>query len=262
MNEIDKLLELMQQLRDPETGCPWDQKQTFNSIVPHTIEEAYEVADAIERGDLQELKSELGDLLFQIVFYAQIASEQKAFNFHDIAQSITQKMHKRHPHVFGDVEVKSEEEQRRLWEKIKQEEKSPASANSNSILDDVPNNLPALSRAVKLHKKAANVGFDWPDVSGVMHKLDEELAEVQHEIDNGQDRERMKDEIGDLLFVTTILARHANIDPEDALRHANSKFVRRFQGIEKKLRDENIDISDAGLEKMDAIWDQVKLEEK
>ena len=263
MNEIDQLLELMQQLRDPETGCPWDQKQTFSSIVPHTIEEAYEVADAIEKNNLTELKTELGDLLFQIVFYAQLAKEQGEFNFYDIAETITEKMKNRHPHVFGDMEVSSVEEQSKIWEKMKQSEKAASSdENQASILDGIPKNFPALSRAYKLHKKASLVGFDWDNISGVMSKIHEEIAEVQHEIDSGLNEDRMMDEIGDLLFVTTILARHAKIDPEQALRHANKKFERRFCGIEQKLREEDIDINNAGLEKMDSLWDQVKLEEK
>ena len=263
MNEIDKLLEVMERLRNPETGCPWDQQQTFATIIPHTLEEAYEVADAIERNNLTELKSELGDLLFQIVFYAQIAKEQGEFDFNDVAETITSKMKNRHPHVFGDVKVNSVEEQTRLWEKLKQAEKSNTSSNQQtSILDDIPVNLPALSRASKLHKKASLVGFDWDNISGVMSKLHEEIAEIQHEIDNGSKQDRMLDEIGDLLFVTTILSRHAKVDPEQALRHANNKFIRRFNGIEQKLRQENIDINNASLKKMDALWDQVKLEER
>jgi MazG family protein len=230
--------------------------------VPHTIEEAYEVADAIDRNDMEDFKSELGDLLFQIVFYSQIAKEQNLFDFHDIARGIRQKMHDRHPHVFSDVQINSEEEQKQLWEEIKKSEKARKSSKHTSILADTPENLPALSRASKLHKKATAVGFDWPDITGVVAKLDEELDEIKHEIDHGQNSERMKDEIGDLLFVTTILARHAGVDPEDALRHANNKFIRRFEGVEQKLLQENIDIQDAGLEKMDALWDEVKLNEK
>ncbi len=268
MPGIDELIDLMSKLRDPVAGCPWDQQQTFSSIAPYTIEEVYEVVDAIERNSMDELKDELGDLLFQIVFYAQIAKEKDLFNFDAVVDNIVKKMKKRHPHVFGDLDIKTAEEQTTLWEKIKSEERqnkrdsSGRTSTPNSVIDNVPKTLPGLTRAFKLHKKAAQVGFDWDNISGVMEKLDEEINEIQHEIDNGLNHHRMEDEIGDLLFVTTILARHANVDPETAIRHANRKFERRFSRVEALLAEENINIVDASLEKMDALWDVAKLEEK
>jgi len=268
MSGIDELIDLMAKLRDPASGCPWGREQTFSSIAPYTIEEVYEVVDAIERNSMVELKDELGDLLFQIVFYAQIAKEKDLFDFDDVANKIVGKMKNRHPHVFGDLEIKTAEEQTALWEKIKSAERHKGRDSSNkqphqqSVIGDVPKSLPGLTRAFKLHKKAAQVGFDWDDISGVMEKLDEEINEIQHEIDNGLEHHRMEDEIGDLLFVTTILARHAKVDPETALRHANRKFERRFSRVETLLVEENINISDASLEKMDALWDVAKREEK
>jgi len=265
--KIERLLDIMEALRDKDSGCPWDKEQTFATIVPHTIEEAYEVADAIERNSMDELQDELGDLLFQVVFYAQIAKENKLFDFNDVVSSIITKLENRHPHVFGDTVVKTPEEQTKLWEKIKADERRAKKTNNNedenaSILDYVPRMLPALTRAYKLHKQAASVGFDWDNIKGVMEKINEELNEIEYEINNGKKIDRMQDEIGDLLFVTTILARHAKVDPEAALRHANKKFERRFKGVEALLAEENIDINEAGLEKMDALWDIVKSKEK
>jgi len=266
-NKIDQLLKIMVRLRDKKTGCPWDIEQTLSSIVPHTIEEAYEVADAIDRNSMDDLKDELGDLLFQVIFYSQIASEQKLFEFNDVVDSIITKLINRHPHVFADTKIDSAEEQNKLWEKIKRQERQIKAENANdlkmpSALDNIPKTMPALTRAYKLHKKAAMVGFDWDSIDGVMDKLNEEIDEVQFEINNGQIPERMQDEIGDLLFVTTILARHAGIDPETTLRHANNKFERRFKGVEALLAERNVNISDAGLEELDAMWDIVKSREK
>lgn len=262
MEKLDKLLAIMEKLRDPETGCPWDRAQSFKTIAPYTIEETYEVVDAIERESMDELKAELGDLLFQIVFYSQIAKEQDLFNFDNVVMHITEKIQQRHPHVFGDLKVDSIEEQSLIWDKIKHEERQRNNSDIESILHDIPVTMPALTRALKLHKTVAKVGFDWPDINGVMDKLHEEIGEVEEEISNGQVYDRMLDEIGDLLFVTTILARHAKVDPETALRHANRKFERRFQRVEALLREENININEAGLEKMDALWDVAKREEK
>ena len=272
--KIAHLLEIMERLRDKESGCPWDKEQTFSTIVPHTIEEAYEVADAIERNTMDELQEELGDLLFQIVFYAQIAKEKNIFNFDDVVNSIIVKLVNRHPHVFGNMEINSPEEQNKLWEDIKKQErqaylgknrdktKTGMDVDTQSTLENIPKTLPALTRAYKLHKKASMVGFDWSNIEGVMGKLNEEIGEVRYEIKNGQLPERMQDEIGDILFVTTILARHAGVDPEAALRHANNKFERRFRGVEALLVENNIDINEASLEKMDAMWDIVKTREK
>jgi len=265
--KIDQLLNIMVQLRDKQTGCPWDIKQTLATIVPHTIEEAYEVADAIDRNSMDDLKDELGDLLFQIIFYSQITSEKKLFGFNDVVDSIILKLINRHPHVFGDTKIGSAEEQNKLWEEIKHQERKIKAENANdlktpSALDNIPKTLPALTRAYKLHKKAAMVGFDWDSIDGVMEKLNEEIEEVRFEINNGQLPERMQDEIGDLLFVTTILARHAGIDPETTLRHANNKFERRFKGVEALFAERDVNINDAGLEEMDAMWDIVKSREK
>ncbi len=287
--KIAHLLEIMERLRDKESGCPWDKEQTFSTIVSYTIEEAYEVADAIDRNAMDELQEELGDLLFQVVFYAQIAKEKNLFDFSDVVKSIISKLVNRHPHVFGDTEISSPEEQNKLWEEIKSKERQAlllknkkvqkknkdtfidnhetdtditTGLETESALDNIPKTLPALTRAYKLHKKAAMVGFDWSSIDGVIKKLDEEIDEVRYEIKNGLLPERMQDEIGDLLFVTTILARHAGIDPETTLRHANNKFERRFRGVEALLAENNIDINEAGLEKMDAMWDIVKSREK
>ena len=268
MSAINELIDLMSKLRDPVSGCPWDQEQTFTSIAPYTIEEAYEVVDAIERNSMDDLKDELGDLLFQIIFYSQMAKEKDFFDFDVVVDNIVRKMKKRHPHVFGDMDIKTAEEQTALWEKIKSEERQKSRDNADtkpvrhSVIADVPKTLPGLTRAFKLHSKAARIGFDWDDISGVMEKLDEEIKEIQHEIDNGAEHHRMQDEIGDLLFVTTILARHARVDPEAAIRHANRKFERRFSRVEALLVEENINIADASLEKMDALWNVAKLEEK
>lgn len=276
--KIGRLLEIMERLRDKESGCPWDKEQTFSTIVPHTIEEAYEVADAIDRNAMDELQGELGDLLFQVVFYAQIAKEKNLFNFDDVVNSIISKLVNRHPHVFADAKINSPEEQNKLWEDIKKQERQAhfkknkdnpktgvdisVDVDTQSALQNIPKTLPALTRAYKLHKKAAMVGFDWSSIDGVMEKLNEEIDEVRYEIKNGQLPERMQDEIGDILFVTTILARHAGVDPEATLRHANNKFERRFRSVEALLVENNIDINEASLEEMDAMWDIVKTREK
>jgi MazG family protein len=251
----------MQRLRDPEDGCPWDRDQTFATIAPHTIEEAYEVADAIQRGEMDELREELGDLLFQIVFYTQMAREQGYFDFQDVVAAITEKMLRRHPHVFGDEVIADADEQRRAWEQHKaRERKAKKQQEVASQLDGVAAALPALSRAEKLQRRAAQVGFDWPEISGVFHKIWEELEEVTAEIEQGSDRDRLQEEIGDLLFACVNLARHAGVDAEAGLRQSNAKFVRRFQAIERKLAIEGRTLKEADLEEMDALWEQVKLE--
>ena len=225
---IDRLLSIMARLRDPDGGCAWDLEQTFATIAPYTVEEAYEVADAIERGDLNDLREELGDLLLQVVFHSRMAQEQGAFAFDDVADAISEKMIRRHPHVFGQDEQRTSAEQTRAWEVIKAQERAKKGKNQ-SLLDDVPTGLPALTRAVKLTARAARVGFDWPDVSFVLDKLREETAELEHEIAAGRDVARMRDELGDILFVCANLARKLDLEPEDALRSTNAKFVRRFQ---------------------------------
>jgi MazG family protein len=253
----------MRRLRDPEEGCPWDRDQTFATIAPHTIEEAYEVADAIQRREMADLREELGDLLFQIVFYTQMAEEEGYFDFQDVVAAITEKMLRRHPHVFGDEEIADAEEQRRAWEQHKARERSKKGKQGvASQLDGVAAALPALSRAEKLQRRAAQVGFDWPEISGVFHKIWEELEEVTAEIEEGGDHERLEEEVGDLLFACVNLARHAGVDAEAGLRRSNEKFIARFQAIERKLAAQGRNLKEADLEEMDTLWEQVKLEQR
>jgi MazG family protein len=260
---IDRLLTIMARLRDPDGGCPWDLEQDFASIAPYTIEEAYEVAEAIERGDMDELKDELGDLLLQVVFHAQMAAEQGSFGFEDVANAISDKMVRRHPHVFGDETQREAGGVKGRWEEIKAEERAAKGARRPaSILDDVPLALPALSRAVKLQNRAARVGFDWPETRMVIEKLNEEMLELSEEIAKGGDADRLEDEMGDLLFVYANLARHLKIDPEAALRRANAKFRRRFGRIEEKLAADGRTPEQSTLEEMDAMWDEAKREER
>ena len=256
---IDRLNAIMARLRDPETGCPWDKEQTFATIAPYTIEEAYEVADAIERGDLTDLKDELGDLLFQVVFHSRMAEELGAFDFDAVAQAVCDKMIRRHPHVFAEQSYDSLEAQTAGWEAIKASER--AAKSKGGVLDDVPPGLPALLRAVKLTKRAGRVGFDWPDPAAVLEKLQEEVVELTVEIEAG-DQEKAREELGDLLFVCANLARKLNLDPEDALRAANAKFARRFRYIEAALAAQGRGPEDASLEEMEAIWVEAKTAEK
>jgi len=257
---IDRLLQIMARLRDPETGCPWDKAQSFATIAPYTIEEAYEVADAIERNDLGDLRDELGDLLLQVVFHARIAEEAGEFTFDDVAKSISEKMIRRHPHVFGDHAYGSVDAQSEGWESIKAAERA-GKGRGAGVLDDVPIGLPALLRAVKLTKRAARVGFDWPDAAAVIDKLQEEVAELEVEIASG-DHEKAREELGDLLFVCANLARKLGADPEDALRFANAKFARRFGFIEARLADQGRGPEDSTLEEMEGLWNQAKKAEK
>ncbi|MBA4208103.1 MAG: nucleoside triphosphate pyrophosphohydrolase [Parvibaculum sp.] len=259
---IDRLLAIMARLRDPQDGCPWDIEQNFASIAPYTIEEAYEVADAIERGDMDDLKDELGDLLLQVVFHARMAEEAGLFAFDDVADAISAKMTRRHPHVFGSEGERMSGEVKTRWEEIKAEEKAAKGVASASILDDVPLALPALARAVKLQNRAARVGFDWPDTSLVIDKLNEEMLELSAEIAKGGDPDRLEDEMGDLLFVYANLARHMKVDPEAALRRANAKFRRRFGRIEEKLAALGKRPEDSTLEEMDNLWNEAKREER
>lgn len=258
--QMDRLLAIMRALRDPESGCPWDIEQTFATIAPYTIEEAYEVADAIERNDMDELRGELGDLLFQSVFHAQMANDAGHFNFSDVARTMSDKMVARHPHVFGDASRdKSADQQTADWEVIKAAER--AGKDQGRTLDGVAIGLPALLRALKLQKRAARVGFDWPDVKFVIDKIAEESAEVVEARDT-LSHEELTEEVGDLLFVMANLARHLNVNPEDALRAANAKFQRRFEGVEDMLAARGKTPADSDLEEMDGMWDQVKMEEK
>jgi len=262
MTELDQLLSLMTRLRDPDNGCPWDREQTYATIVPHTIEEAYEVADAIAREDWAELRSELGDLLFQVVFYAEIAREEGRFNFADVASGIVEKMTRRHPHVFSDASYANAAEQMAAWEQIKSAEKTAESIPAASVLDGIPLALPALTRAVKLQKKAARVGFDWGAVEPVLAKIEEEIAEIRHEMTNGAASERLADELGDVLFAVANLARHLKLDPEAALRGTNAKFERRFRQIEVWLAEDGRTPEKATLADMDALWERAKIEER
>jgi MazG family protein len=269
---IDDLLAVMAALRTPGTGCPWDLAQTFKTIAPYTIEEAYEVADAIETGDWPALKDELGDLLLQVVYHARMAEEEGAFAFPDVAQAITAKMIRRHPHVFGTEVERAAGAAPGFWERIKAKEKTPAA--DSGLLDDVPVALPALTRALKLQDKAARVGFDWPSLAPVFDKLKEELAELERAVaagvaDAGQSESReernraaIEEEFGDLLFVVANVARHLKIDPEGALRAANQKFIRRFGRIEQLLAADGRAPEQSNLAEMDRLWDQAKAEER
>lgn len=271
MYQLDDLLHLMARLRDPQHGCPWDLQQDFASIVPHTLEEAYEVADAIEQGDFAHLPGELGDLLFQVVYYSQLGREQALFDFAQVVHGITAKLIRRHPHVFPDGDLYGSPDVPRLgeaaikqrWEQIKAEERAERAAEPQqlSLLDDVPQALPALNRAGKLQKRAAQVGFDWPDALPVVDKVREELDEVLEAIAGG-DAAAQGEELGDLLFAVCNLARHLKVDPEQALRAANHKFERRFRHIEQALRDAQQDFAACSLEQLDALWGEAKQREK
>jgi tetrapyrrole methylase family protein/MazG family protein/ATP diphosphatase len=263
LDHIETLLAIMARLRSPEIGCPWDLEQDFASIAPYTIEEAYEVADAIEQGDMNELRDELGDLLLQVVFHAQMAKESGAFHFDDVVRAICEKMIRRHPHVFGDEGARSAGTVKGRWEEIKAEEKrAKGKAQEQSLLDEIPLALPALTRALKLQQRAASVGFDWPSTDNVLDKLNEEMLELSHELAKGGDKDRLEDEFGDILFVYANLARHLKIDPEAALRRTNAKFRRRFGRIEEKLAAQGRDLTQSNLEEMDAMWNEAKQEER
>ena len=252
---ISRLLAIMARLRDPQSGCPWDVKQNFKTIAPYTIEEAYEVADAIERDDLKDLRDELGDLLFQVVFHAQMASERNAFAFDDVVDAICDKMERRHPHVFADAKIETAEAQTIAWDEQKRRERA---AKSDSILADVPVSLPALTRANKLGKRAAEVGFEWPDPHGALDKVAEEIEELRAELKGEPNREAISDEIGDVLFSLVNVCRYLKIDPETALRHANTKFERRFRYVESRLKEQGKKPEETSLEEMDVLWEEGK----
>jgi len=257
---MERLLAIMARLRDRETGCPWDVEQTFATIAPYTVEEAYEVADAIERNDLADLKEELGDLLLQVVFHSRMAEEQGAFAFEDVARAINDKMVRRHPHVFAEESYESLEHQKAGWEQLKAEERANK-GRKTSLLDDVPVGLPALTRAVKLSKRAAGVGFVWPSAKEVVDKLHEEVRELEAELAAG-DVEKARQEMGDVLFVVANLARTLDVDPEDALRFTNAKFARRFRYIEARLAERGKTPDQSDLAEMDGLWDEAKAAEK
>lgn len=270
--DIERLIEIMAALRTPGTGCPWDLEQDFASIAPYTIEEAYEVADAIARGDLVDLKDELGDLLLQVVFHARMAQEQGSFAFPDVVEAITTKLIRRHPHVFGDARDLSPAEVKALWGQIKAQEKAdkararaeaglPEPPEARGVLAGVPTTLPALTRAWKLQAKASTVGFDWNDARLVLDKIREETAEIDEALASG-DNAAIKEEIGDLLFVIANLARHVDADPEACLTAANAKFERRFAGIEAALEQDGRKPADASLDEMEALWQRVKRAER
>jgi len=261
---IERLLDVMARLRDPEGGCPWDLEQDFSSIAPYTIEEAYEVADAIARGDMGDLEDELGDLLLQVVYHAQMAKEAGRFDFETVAERIAAKMIRRHPHVFGAAEVADSAAQSLAWEDAKAEErrtKARAREATPGLLDDLPLALPALMRAQKLQRRAARVGFDWPEAAPVLAKIEEELAELCAEMAAAAPRERLADELGDLLFAVVNLARHLEVDAEAALRQTNGKFERRFRAIERALHAAARKLEDASLDELEALWQQAKTDE-
>ena len=245
----------MSQLRDKENGCEWDKEQTFQSIAPHTIEEAYEVVDAINRSNIPDLEEELGDLLLQVVFLSQIASEDNLFNFNDVVQTITRKLIRRHPYVFSEKRDHSSEEQMDQWEEIKQEERELK--KQSGILDGIAINLPALKRSQKIQKRAAKVGFDWPDSKGVFKKIKEEIRELEEAIES-KDQESMKEEVGDLLMIITNLADRLDVDSEEALQGSNEKFINRFSYIESKLNDSDKRFEDSSLALLDELWDESK----
>ncbi len=266
--DIQNLIAIMVALRTPETGCPWDLEQSFETIAPYTIEEAYEVIDAIERGDMVDLKDELGDLLLQVVFHARIAEEAQLFAFPDVVEAITKKLIRRHPHVFGDMNAHSPKQVKTLWDDIKAQEKADRRAArkaagyvdsepSTSVLAGVPEALPALTRAEKIQSKASKVGFDWNDPLVVLDKIEEETVEIKDAIASGSKTE-ITEEIGDLLFAVVNLARHLKVDPEQALRLANNKFTKRFNYIEADLEAKNKPIKNATLDEMEALWQEAK----
>jgi len=260
MQQLLKLLDIMARLRHPETGCEWDRRQTFATIAPYTIEEAYEVADAIHRGDTEGLKDELGDLLLQVVFHARMAEEAGDFDFEDVAAAIGDKLERRHPHIFGDGAPADEASVRRNWEAIKAAEREERHGASASLLDGIPRALPALKQAQKLAGRAAGAGFDWPDAAGVRRKIDEELAELDRELEAG-DRPGIEDEIGDLFFSLVNLARHTGVDAEAAAAAANRKFERRFRALEAAATAQGASVAALDAAELEDLWQAVKAEE-
>lgn len=258
---IDKLRWIMAQLRDPDAGCPWDLKQNFASIVPYTLEEAYEVADAIEQADFNELEKELGDLLFQVIFYSQLAEEEKLFDFDAVVAAICEKLIRRHPHVFADSKLTTDEEIKANWENEKAKERQNKNAEQQlSVLADIPKNLPALSQAAKIQKRCSHVGFDWHNKEDVLAKIKEEVLEVEEVLH--EQPQALAEELGDLLFAVVNLCRHEKQDPEALLRAANKKFTKRFQGVEAQVKASGKSFQAHDLASLEAYWQQVKLDEK
>ncbi|WLI78663.1 nucleoside triphosphate pyrophosphohydrolase [Kosakonia sp. H02] len=260
MTQIERLLGIMQRLRDPQTGCPWDKEQTYATIAPYTLEETYEVLDAISREDFDDLRGELGDLLFQVVFYAQMAQEEGRFDFNDICAAISDKLERRHPHIFGDAKAGNSAEVLERWEQIKTAER--AEKSQHSALDDIPHSLPALMRAHKIQKRCSTVGFDWTTIGPVLEKVYEELDEVMDEAKQAVvDQARVEEEVGDLLFATVNLSRHLGVKAEVALQKANLKFERRFREVERIVRERGLEMTGVDLETMENVWQQVKRQE-
>ena len=257
MKQTERLLGIMQSLRDPDKGCPWDKKQTFETIVPHTLEEAYEVADAIEKGDMAELEGELGDLLFQGVFYAQLGHEQQLFDFESIAKAMCDKLVRRHPHVFSDATLDTDEAIKQNWEKLKQQERQTKNEENTSLLDDLPKHFPALSLAQKMQKRVGRHGFDWPEIDGVIDKLEEEVAELKDALKSGN-KAHIEEEMGDLLFSCVNLSRHLKLDPEAALRKSCRKFEQRFRALEAIIGNDGLGVDSASLEQLEGAWQQAK----
>lgn len=267
-NPIDELQAIMEKLRDPESGCPWDKKQSFDSIIPCTIEETYEVVDAIHNRDWDNLREELGDLVFQAIFYSQLAKEQNLFDFNDVITEVNEKLIRRHPHVFSEQQFASEEEIRANWDKIKQQEnvgkkQSQKKFQGKSILDSIPNSLPGLSKAMKVQKKCAKYGFDWDSIGPVVEKVHEEIDEVMEEaVQVTVDQDKLEEEMGDLLFAVVNLSRHLKCEPETALQKANLKFMRRFRAIESIVNQQGKALEDFSLDELEDFWQQVKSTEK
>ncbi|MDV5355352.1 nucleoside triphosphate pyrophosphohydrolase [Enterobacter asburiae] len=260
MTQIDRLLGIMQRLRDPQNGCPWDKEQTYATIAPYTLEETYEVLDAISREDFDDLRGELGDLLFQVVFYAQMAQEEGRFDFNDICAAISDKLERRHPHIFGDAQAGNSAEVLERWEQIKTAER--AEKAQHSALDDIPRSLPALMRAHKIQKRCSTVGFDWTTIGPVLDKVYEEIDEVMDEAKQAVvDQARVEEEMGDLLFATVNLSRHLGVKAEVALQKANLKFERRFREVERLVQERGLEMTGVDLETMETIWQQVKRQE-
>jgi len=261
---IDKLRWIMSQLRDPDTGCPWDIKQNFASITAHTIEEAYEVVDAIEQNDFVELNKELGDLLFQVIFYSELGQEQNLFNFDSVVESICEKLIRRHPHVFSNADLNSDAQIKANWENEKAKERQAKNQQEDlSILADIPNNLPALSQAAKIQKRCSHVGFDWDDINDVFAKVEEEVLEVKEELDaKNINQKALSEEIGDLMFAVVNLCRHVKEDPETLLRRANKKFSKRFHGVEAQVNESGKSFTEHNLSELENYWQEVKIKEQ